>query len=80
MVIGVRTVDGTARAVDDYIPVNETLKIPYLEHRIEIKIINDDAEEPDEDFYLELFDPVTQKRLLGEDTRARITIIDEEKP
>ena len=57
MIIGVRTIDGTAKAHDDYLPINEIVKIPYLEYKFEVRIVDDTAEEPDEDFYIELFDP-----------------------
>ena len=42
-------------------------------------IVDDLEYEPDEDFYIELFDPNTNKRLIGDDTRATVTILDEER-
>ena len=78
----VRTVDGDAKANDDYIPINEKIvfKSGQAEAEVRVKIIDDEGWEPDEDFYVELYDPVTNLRLLGEDTRTRITILDDDKP
>lgn len=45
-----------------------------------MKIIDDDGWEPDEDFFVELYDAGTGSRLLGEDTRTRVTILDDDKP
>lgn len=45
-----------------------------------VKILDDDAWEPDEDFYVELYDEGTKNRLVGEDTRTRVTILDDDKP
>lgn len=82
MEIGVRTVNGTATAESDYVEVDT---ISYFgdgqkEQYVEVKIINDDTFEPDEDFYVELYDPETNERLAGSDTRTIITIIDDDKP
>lgn len=84
---GVRTVDGTANAgVDDdagdYQKVDEIMTMaPGIDQiSIPIKIVDDEGIEPDEDFYLELYDPETGVRLLGEDTRTVITILDDDKP
>ena len=48
--------------------------------RIKIEINDDPDWEPDEDFYIRLLDEVTQKRLEGDDTECKVTIIDEDKP
>ena len=45
-----------------------------------IKILDDDDWEPDEDFFVELYDETAKTRLLGEDTRTRVTILDDDKP
>ena len=45
-----------------------------------MKIIDDDGWEPDEDFYVELYDVRTNARLVGEDTKTRVTILDDDKP
>lgn len=36
--------------------------------------------EPDEEFYVELYDINTKQRLKGQDTRTIVTIIDDDKP
>ena len=81
--VGVRTIDGEAKASDnDYVPLNETLEFEKgVESKIiKIKILDDDNWEPDEDFYVELYDTVTEMKLEGEDTRCTITILDDDKP
>ena len=79
MIVGVRTVEGTAKEVEDYIAVNEIIKVSYLEYKLEVKIVDDDEYEPDEEFYIELYDPVTKKRLIGEDTLTKVVIVDDAK-
>lgn len=65
-------------------PLNFDAKVLFksgqTESEIVIKIIDDDEWEPDEDFYVELFDSSTQARLAGDDTRTRVTILDDDKP
>ena len=85
--IGVRTRDDTATAGDDFIAINEILTFAQGEAQkeVEIKIIDDHGWEPDEDFYVELYDPNTSKgrhgdKLPGRDTEVRITILDDDKP
>jgi len=55
-------------------------KSGQTEAEIQVKIIDDDVWEPDEDFFVELYDKTTGIRLLGDDTRTRITILDDDKP
>ena len=50
------------------------------EKKIEIKIIDNNEWEPDMDFAVELYDIDTKKRLSGDDTRAVVTILDEDFP
>jgi len=80
--VGVRTKDGEAQAEDDYLPVDEIIsfKSGQLEAEVAVKILDDEAWEPDEDFYVELYDEGTKNRLIGEDTRTRVTILDDDKP
>lgn len=47
---------------------------------IEIIINDDDNWEPDEDFFVQLYDPQSGLELDGKDTRTRVTIIDDDKP
>jgi len=82
MEVGVRTVDQTANAGEDYHAIDERISFgdAQKEQHVEVKIINDDTFEPDEDFYIEIYDPETGERLPGSDTRTKITIIDDDKP
>ena len=80
--VQVRTVDGDAIAGDDY----EKIDIPVIfksgqgEGVVEVEIHDDEDWEPDEDFFVEMYDPATGNRLMGEDTRTRVTILDDDKP
>lgn len=47
---------------------------------IEVKIHDDENWEPDEDFFVQLFNADTNEELTGQDTRTRVTIIDDDKP
>ena len=78
----VRTVDGEAKAGLDYEKINKRVNFKKGETEVEIlvAIIDDDEWEPDEDFFVELYDAETEQRLHGEDTRTRITILDDDKP
>lgn len=85
--VGVRTVDGTANAgVDDdkgdYEAIDELKDLPdgVRQVSVNVKIVDDEGCEPDEDFYVELYDLETNERLPGEDTRTTITILDDDKP
>ena len=42
--------------------------------------MNDDEIEPDEEFYVQLQDPVTSKNLIGRDTRTKVIILDDDGP
>lgn len=79
---GIRSIDDTALAGDDFEGVDQVveLKEGEAEYTQEIKIMDDDQWEPDEHFYLELYDPETKERLEGEDTKTMITIIDDDEP
>jgi len=54
------TRDGTAKAYEDYIPVSGKLNLyPYENHAvIPVEIIGDTIPEPNEYFYLDIFNPV----------------------
>jgi hypothetical protein len=45
-----------------------------------VKIIDDEDWEPDEDFFVELYDADSKVRIDGEDTKCTVTIIDDDKP
>ena len=55
-----RTLDGSAKAGEDYLAVNGTLILYPGEYHavIPVEIIGDDRPEPDEIFYLEIYNPV----------------------
>lgn len=80
--IGIRTRDGTATAPDDYHSIDQVLVFGQTEHEkeVSIDIVDDNEWEPDEDFYVELYDVNTQKRLEGKDTETIVTIIDDDQP
>jgi hypothetical protein len=81
-VVGVRTLDGDALADEDYYAIDEKVEFRsgQGEAEVSVKIIDDEGWEPDEDFYVECYDPTTGQRLPGEDTRTRVTILDDDKP
>jgi solute carrier family 8 (sodium/calcium exchanger) len=80
--VRVCTQDDAAKAGEDYEAVDTLLNFAKGEKQkfIEVLIKDDDSWEPDEDFYVQLFDPETQEELEGRDTRTRVTIIDDDKP
>lgn len=81
--VRVMTVDGGAKAGDDYGMVDKVLTFAEGEplQMVNIDIMDDDEWEPDEDFFVQLYDVKSRIVLSGADTRARVTIIDDdEKP
>ena len=80
--VRVKSRDDTATAGEDYDEVNELVEFTKSEKSKEILItIHDDDEwEPDEDFYLDLYDAESNEKLEGADTTSKVTIIDDDKP
>ena len=79
--VGVRTVDGDAISGKDYDLLNEVIEFKGKKvAEVQITIFDDEQWEPDEDFYVELYDPETKERLPGADTRTTVTILDDDKP
>jgi solute carrier family 8 (sodium/calcium exchanger) len=80
--VRVCTIDAEAKAGDDYEEVKQNLEFKngQAEGFIEVKIRDDDNWEPDEDFYVQLYDPNTLQELEGRDTKTKVTIIDDDKP
>lgn len=80
--VRVRTEDGDAHAGDDYHAIDEEVvfKKGQGEAEVKVDIIDDEGWEPDEDFYVVLYDEGTGKQLHGEDARTRVTILDDDKP
>jgi len=50
------------------------------ELKIHIPVVDDEEWQPDCDFFVELFDPNNSTRLPGDDTRCKVTILDEDFP
>ena len=81
-----RTVDGTAKAGEDYMAKNEcfTMKEGEKERVYKIEILNDAQWEPDEEFKVQLWSEGTadqeSRRLPGDDTECTVTILDEDRP
>ena len=65
----------------DYEEVDELVEFDLgdVEKAITIQIFDDDVWEPDEDFFIQLCDPVSGAGLAGYDTRCKVTIIDDDQ-
>jgi len=82
------TKDGTAKKDSDYHHVEGTLKFEpnMTEQMITIKIIDDVAYEDDEEFYVDLFNPLamadqkTAIAALGRTSKTTVVIIDDDLP
>jgi solute carrier family 8 (sodium/calcium exchanger) len=82
MKVGVRTIEDSAKNGRDYDNIDQviTMKPNESEATVEVRIHDDDEWNPDNDFYLELYDVNTKRRLFGEDTKCKVTILDEDFP
>jgi solute carrier family 8 (sodium/calcium exchanger) len=89
LTFGFRTVEDTAKPIKDYTHCEEviTMEKRETEKKIHIPIVDDDEWEPDLDFFVELYDhnkinPETGlfEKLAGDDTRCKVTILDEDFP
>lgn len=82
--IGVRTRDGTAVQGEDFTQIDEVLHFDKddISKYVEVKILNDDCYEENEDFFVELYDPEDPKKetMEGIDSVCKVTIIDEDQP
>lgn len=85
--VGVRTIDGTAKAPKCYTSFNEIITMGQgeTEKIIKIGIIDNNDWQPDLDFEIELYDvnqpdEKTTQRLSGDDTKCTVTILDEDNP
>lgn len=78
----VKTIEAEAKENEDFKPVDQEIRFSEGQATafVKIEIIDDDSWEPDEDFYVQLYDPNTLEELEGRDTKTRITIIDDDKP
>ena len=75
-----RTVDGLAKAGEDYEGFDEkiTMKADEKEREIRIGIVDDPDWEPDEEFKVQLLDADTEEQLEGDDTECVVLILDED--
>lgn len=80
--VGVRTIDGDAKKGEDYDAIDLVIEFANNESSKEVPVTihDDDDWEPDEDFYVELYDPDTQNKLEGADCRTTVRIIDDDNP
>lgn len=80
--VRVTTVDGDAKAGEDFDAVNTELVFSQGEYMktFDVGIKDDDDWEPDMDFFVQLYDANTHAELTGQDTKTRVTIIDDDKP
>ena len=74
--------DGDAKENEDYLPYDDIIVFGNGEHikTFDVGIKDDDNWEPDEDFFVQLYEPNTNEELVGQDTKTRVTIIDDDKP
>ena len=78
------TIDGTAEANNDYVPIKQTLVFEKDEdHKhVDIEIINDNEWEPDEVFFVKLSldpnDPNSKNCLIGKKAIQEVTIINDD--
>ena len=82
LIIGVRTRNGTAVAGEDFTAIDEEIEFDEDDtiKSVSIAIVNDDVYEDNEEFYVELYDVDSGKKLRGTDTECKITVIDDDKP
>mmetsp|Transcript_15526 Transcript_15526/g.20991 ORF Transcript_15526/g.20991 Transcript_15526/m.20991 type:complete len:257 (-) Transcript_15526:801-1571(-) len=80
--VGIRTIDGDATKGEDYVAIDEIITFKKGQSSIEVPvtIIDDDGWEPDEDFFVELYDPEYKTKLEGVDCKTTVTIIDDDEP
>jgi len=77
----IRTIDAEATGGEDYESIDDVIEFDAGQKSkyIEIKIFDDDAWEPDEDFFVQLYD-MNDFECSGKDTKTKVTIIDDDKP
>lgn len=81
--MGVKTIADSAEEYDDFEPIDVILTIPPLSQKsVVVNIKDDEGWEPDEDFFVILYDPNDEdkKQLYGDNTRTKVTILDDDKP
>ncbi|KAK9503028.1 hypothetical protein O3M35_011682 [Rhynocoris fuscipes] len=83
--VRVQTIDGTARKIEDYVPINEiiTFEPKQREKQIIVEIVDDNKWEPNEEFFLRLsllHHDDNQNVQLGRISIMEVTIIDDDDP
>lgn len=84
--VKIETIDGTAEAGSDYIPVKRTLIFEKDEvyKNMDIEIVDDNVWEPDEVFFvklsLDLTDPGAKSAVIGRKAVQEIIIINDDEP
>lgn len=78
------TIDGTAEAIKDYIPIKQLISFAPEEviQHVDIAIVDDNEWEPDEVFFVKLSldpdDPTTKTTILGKKAIQEITILNDD--
>mmetsp|Transcript_89889 Transcript_89889/g.141960 ORF Transcript_89889/g.141960 Transcript_89889/m.141960 type:complete len:958 (+) Transcript_89889:184-3057(+) len=81
-----RTRDGTAKAHEDYIPVEGKLEfdVGEVHKNLEIQIVDDTSYEEDEEFFIDLLNAASTfkgtKVVVGENRSAKVSIVDDDMP
>lgn len=84
--VNYKTRDGSAKAYDDFIPMEGRLDFEpgQLAVNLPIKIVDDTCYEDDEEFYVDLFDACCMndkvRAACGENKTAKIAIVDDDEP
>ncbi|XP_013386884.1 sodium/calcium exchanger 1 isoform X2 [Lingula anatina] len=82
VIFRVETIDGTAEATKDYIPVKTSMVFEPNETSkyIDIEIIDDNEWEPDETFFVRLSLDADQNAVIGKKSINQVTIINDDEP
>ena len=76
--VRVATIDGGATGGEDFVAVDTVIHFKFgeLSRHLNIEIIDDEGEESDEEFFVQLMNPYTGRDLKGSDVRTTILILD----
>ncbi|XP_073997281.1 sodium/calcium exchanger Calx-like isoform X2 [Rhodnius prolixus] len=83
--VRIQTIDGTARRIEDYIPINEiiTFEPKQREKQVIVEIVDDNKWEPNEEFFLRLsllHHDDNENVQLGRISIMEVTILDDDDP
>lgn len=56
------------------------MKKQDVECTVTINIIDNEDWQPDLDFFIQIYDPMANTKLYGDDTECKVTILDEDFP